>query len=79
MGKFEINIFWSFVTVLVVAKNLPTLDSPRDDRVQRPRCIYPGLPWHVAQIAKSATICKYVNTKGVPFRPKSNSSPSSIV
>ncbi|MCU0558486.1 MAG: hypothetical protein MUF67_14435, partial [Desulfobacterales bacterium] len=54
------------VTVLVVAKDLAALDSPRDDMVQRPGRIYPGFPWHVVLITKTPAICKSENAKGVP-------------
>jgi hypothetical protein len=40
------------IAVGVVPENLPTLDSPDDDEMQRPRCINSGFARHEIQIVR---------------------------
>lgn len=60
------QLFQVGIAVLVVVKNISSLDAPGDNMMHRSRCVYSCASWHSSFISKPAM---HVNVKEVPYSP----------
>jgi len=67
--KNTTQLFQKVVSISVVPENLRTFDSPGDNVMQSPRCIYLRLPCHDKHLSQQHFFVNW-KTKGRPPNPK---------